>query len=52
MNCILTGVTILVYVVWCVSVFVLFPSHSKKMTVKSDFKISAENIKRGVGVLS
>lgn len=40
MDCILTGVTILVYVVWCVSVFVLFPCYSKDMTVKSDPKTS------------
>lgn len=38
MDCILTGVTILVYVVWCVSLFVSSPSHSKNMTVKSDLK--------------
>lgn len=40
MDCILTRVAILVYVVRCVSVFVLFPSHSENMTVKSDIKIS------------
>lgn len=40
MDCILTGVAVLVYVVWCVYVFVLFPSHSKNTTGKSDLKFS------------
>lgn len=40
MDYILTRVAMLVYVICCVSVFVLFPCYGKNMTVKSDLKTS------------
>lgn len=47
MDYILTRVTMLIYVICCVSLFVLFPYYGKNMTVKSDLKpLTAENNER------
>lgn len=51
MDYILTRVTMLVYVICCVSLFVLFPYYGKNMTVKSDLK-PLQKIMRGIGVFS